>query len=148
MKKYILVSGALIFLAVAVVARSGGDQARAEIPDRDIRVLSFESMRYPAIARAANVHGIVVARVTLDKNGSVTGARALSGGPLLLQVVVDNVKKWRFEANAENAAIVVYRFRIVGLCAHNEDSSQFVLEPPNLALVTACAFTVQTSSQK
>jgi TonB family protein len=139
------VSCALLVLALVGAvgaATAGGAQDEAAIPDRDITVLSFESMRYPPLARVANVQGLVVVRVTLDRGGKVTDAHALSGPSHLVSATVENLRKWRFEPNAENAAIIVYDYRIVGLCAHGEDSSQLVLEPPNLAIITACAFTV------
>lgn len=119
-------------------------QSNGTIPDNDIKVVSFENMRYPAIARTANVKGVVVVRVTFDREGKVTDARALSGAPLLVLVTVQNAKQWRFQPNAQNAAILVYDFQIIGLCAHEQDSSQLILQPPNLVLITACSFTVQT----
>ena len=115
----------------------------AEIPDQDIKVLSFENMQYPQIARAANMQGVVVVRVLLDPEGKVTNAQALSGALYLVTDAVQNAKKWRFQPNAQNAAILVYDFQIAGLCPHQIDSSQLILRPPNLALITACGFTVQ-----
>jgi TonB family protein len=126
------------------VVRAQGD---GTIPDKDIKVVSFENMRYPAIAQTANVKGVVVVRVSLDRGGKVTDAQALSGAPLLVIDTVQNAKKWRFQPNAQKAAILVYEFQIIGLCAHDQDSSQLILQPPNLALITACSFTVQTNGQ-
>jgi len=120
-------------------------QVDGTIFDKDINVASFENMRYPAIARAANVKGVVVVRVSLDRGGKVTDAQALSGAPYLVIDTVQNAKKWRFQPNAQNAAVLVYDFQIIGFCAHEQDSSQLILQPSNLALITACSFTVQTN---
>jgi hypothetical protein len=84
-------------------------------------------------------------RVALDHEGKVTDAQALSGAAYLVVDTLQNAKKWRFRPNAHNAAILVYDFQIVGLCPHQLDSSQLILQPPNLALITACSFTVQTN---
>ena len=139
-----MLSAGAIFLSLGFTHATSGQDAA--VPDKDIHVLSFEGMRYSPIARAANVQGVVVIQVELDGSGKPVGVRALSGNPYLVIRAVENAKQWRFEPNTEKTAIIVYDYRIVGLCAQGVDSSQLVLEPPNLAIISACAFTVQTSS--
>lgn len=47
------------------------------------RAVSLPKPSYPAVARAARQTGTVTVQVTIDENGSVISARAVSGPPLL-----------------------------------------------------------------
>jgi len=51
---------------------------------------------YPPIAKSARVSGSVVVEVTIDEQGNVTSARAISGHPLLQQAAVEAAKGWKF----------------------------------------------------
>src|SRR5262249_38302702 len=51
---------------------------------------------YPPLAKAARVSGAVVVEVTLDEEGNVISAKALSGHPLLKDSAVAAAMKWRF----------------------------------------------------
>lgn len=51
---------------------------------------------YPPIARAAQVQGDVVIRVTINESGQVVSEKIVSGPPMLLQAALDGVKDWRF----------------------------------------------------
>ena len=53
---------------------------------------------YSPIARAAHVSGEVVVRVTMDANGRVTRAEALSGPDVLRPTSLDNIRRWTFAA--------------------------------------------------
>ncbi|HEX8747854.1 MAG TPA: TonB family protein [Pyrinomonadaceae bacterium] len=48
------------------------------------RAISLPKPAYPAVAKAARQTGTVTVQVTIDENGSVISARAVSGPPLLL----------------------------------------------------------------
>ena len=52
---------------------------------------------YPPIARAARASGTVVVQVTVDENGKVTEASAVSGHPLLQAACVAAARQARFE---------------------------------------------------
>src|SRR5678816_1571975 len=47
------------------------------------KAISLPKPAYPPIARAAHASGTVVVQVTIDENGNVISARAVSGHPLL-----------------------------------------------------------------
>ena len=113
------------------------------MPDNDVRVIAFEGMKYPSVARFANIQGVVVIRISIDRNGVITDVRALSGATLLVTDSIENARKWRFAANSEGAVFLVYDFKLGGLCPHNDDSSELILHPPNLATITACSATVE-----
>jgi hypothetical protein len=113
-------------------------QQSGPVNDKDINVISYEDLDYPAIAVLAHVQGVVVVRLRLDDHGKVLGAEALSAASLLAGPSVDNVRKWRFEPNPEKAEVIVYNFRIEGACHYGGPHSQMIFYPPNLASITAC----------
>lgn len=51
---------------------------------------------YPPIARAAQVQGDVVIRVTISESGQVASEKVLSGPPMLQRTALDAVKSWQF----------------------------------------------------
>src|SRR6266550_3534489 len=52
------------------------------------KAISLPKPQYPPIARQAHASGTVVVQVTIDENGSVISAHAVSGHPLLRAVAV------------------------------------------------------------
>jgi Gram-negative bacterial TonB protein C-terminal len=130
--KVTLVAGLLLVAALSTVPA----QRDATISDADVRVIDLKELKYAGAT--VNAQGVVVVRVTLDKDGKVANATALSGAPILAVLSVDNVKKWRFSPNAEKAAIIVYNFRVKGFCNFGPWPSQMIFYPPNYAEITAC----------
>jgi protein TonB len=60
------------------------------------KAISLPKPAYPPIARAAHASGTVVVQVTIDENGSVISASAVSGHPLLTQAAVNAARQARF----------------------------------------------------
>jgi TonB family protein len=60
------------------------------------KAISKPAPVYPAIAKAARASGTVVVQVTIDEEGEVISARAVSGHPLLQQAAVKAAYKARF----------------------------------------------------
>ena len=60
------------------------------------KAISLPKPSYPPIARAAHASGTVVVQVTIDENGSVISASAVSGHPLLTQAAVNAARQARF----------------------------------------------------
>lgn len=133
------------FLLAGVTSQSVG-QKNEIIDDDAVKVVDFQEMRYPVPARLSHIEGLVVVRLTLNSKGEVVKAIAMSGPKLLIADVLENVKMWRFRPNAQGSAIIVYNFRIRGLC-HGTGSSQFIFEPPNFASITSCDAVVEPSRQ-
>lgn len=102
--------------------------------DENVRPLYFESMTYPLSARFKHVQGAVVVRVTLDSDGKVKAASAVSGARSLLPDCLLNAKRWRFQYNSQQTAIIIYQFWIEGLC-NLPCPSQFTFRPPNVATI-------------
>jgi hypothetical protein len=134
----------LLAISPLICVRAQQDDS---LSDKEIKVVSFEELHYPALARTARIQGVVVTRAKLDNQGNVVDAVGVSGSGLLLPISLENVKKWRFEPNARKSVIVVYNFTILeGRC--NSYSSLFILQGPNLARVITCPPQVNVSSSR
>ena len=103
--------------------------------DDMIKPLYFETLNYPLTARLNHVQGAVVVRATLDDQGNVVFSEAMSGAKSLIPDCLSNSKRWRFQSNREKTTVIVYRFKIEGLC-NLPCPSHFHLQPPNLATIT------------
>ena len=53
--------------------------------------------QYPAIPKAAGVHGTVVLQATISRTGSIENLRVISGPPMLQQAAIDAVRTWRYK---------------------------------------------------
>jgi protein TonB len=52
---------------------------------------------YPPAARQSNVQGDVVINTTIDKTGSVTQMKVVSGPAMLRQAALDALRRWKYE---------------------------------------------------
>ena len=60
------------------------------------KAISLPKPPYPAIARSARASGTVTVQVTIDENGNVISARAVSGHPLLQAAAVAAARQAKF----------------------------------------------------
>jgi len=112
------------------------------VGDDDMKVLSFEDMNYPALARTARVQGVVVVQVKLDDEGKVAEATPISGKQAFITDCTANARKWRLRPSAQRAAVTVHTFRLSdGISKSGCD--HFMLEPPNFATITTCPVELQ-----
>jgi TonB family protein len=119
-------------------------QRNQSVFDKDIRIVDFEEMKYPPLARAARIQGIVVIRVTLDDTGGVKDAEAISGAELLVRDCLTNAKQWRFQPNPQKTAVIIYHFKMPGgLC--KSVPGIFMFRGPNLATIIGCDVSVETA---
>jgi TonB family protein len=101
--------------------------ARAERTNLEIKggVLNGKAVKratpdYPAIARAAGAQGNVDVEVTVDEQGNVASARAVSGHPLLQQSAVEAARQWVFSPTllkgqpVKVAGIITFNFALSG----------------------------------
>ncbi|HTK27880.1 MAG TPA: TonB family protein [Pyrinomonadaceae bacterium] len=70
------------------------------------KATSLPKPSYPAAARAANASGVVVVQVTVDEDGNVIRAQAVSGEQLLRQAAEDAARKAKFQATASSGQLV------------------------------------------
>jgi TonB family protein len=67
------------------------------------KVLHRTGVSFPEEARAKHLSGTVVANVSVDDKGEVTGAQAVSGPDELRKPVVQSILNWHFSLDSSNA---------------------------------------------
>jgi TonB family protein len=68
---------------------------------------------YPEIARRMRISGVVTVQATVDPDGKVTDAKAVSGNRALSPAAEDAVRKWRFvPADATSTVTVEITFAL------------------------------------
>ena len=80
----------------------------AAIPPDSTKLEAIKIVRaeYPPEARAQNLTGHVVVKVTVSESGDVENAEAVSGEPLLAKAAVDAVKEWKFKPYIKNGRAI------------------------------------------
>jgi len=141
------IASILAAVTLVVLSESIGGQEMPTMGNGDVRIISFERLRYPSAALAEFAQGVVVVRANLDRDGAVAEASAVSGSALLAPAAVENVKRWRFEPNTQRTAVVVYNFQLPsGACRSGSDL--FMLQDPNFATVTGCDRPAAVTTQR
>ena len=132
---------AIIFTLCSIIAVRAGIGAEQEetVYDQDVKLVSFEDLVYPSVARMTRVQGVVVVKVKLADDGSVLSASAISGNKTLIPDTLSNVKKWRFKPNTSKSAVIVFDFRLTDGACHDNSHSLFELIHPNFASIMACS---------
>lgn len=91
---------------------------------------------YPPLAKTARVTGAVVVEVTVDEDGKVISARAISGHPLLKDAAVNAARAWMFTPTTLQGTPV----KVIGTITFNfsidfskeiEQIKQKIAEKPN-----------------
>ena len=81
-----------------------GDQGHSAVPQR-IRVSQGVSQgllvskvppQYPQGAKDQRIQGVVVMKVTIDKEGNVVNIQLISGHPMLAPSAIEAVKQWKY----------------------------------------------------
>ena len=70
-------------------------------PDGSRKVLSRVMPVYPELARRTNVTGTVKLEAAIAPDGKVAATEVVGGNPILIQAAVEAIRKWRFEASAQ-----------------------------------------------
>jgi len=79
------------------------DDSGVELQLGAARILHRTPIVFPDAARAKHLSGTVVANVTLDDKGEVTGAQAVSGPDELRKPVVQSILNWHFAVDSSSA---------------------------------------------
>jgi TonB family protein len=108
----------LVVVAALLVANglsSGQAQAGNQSQKRDgaseqateLKLIQSTVAAYPEEALKKNIEGKVTLRITVNANGRVSDAKALSGPPELFQAALDCVKQWEFEPPAHAPVVTI-----------------------------------------
>jgi periplasmic protein TonB len=82
------------------------------------KAISLPKPAIPAVARTAHASGVVTVQVTIDENGNVISARAVSGHPLLQQAAVAAARQARFSPTklsgqpVKVTGVITYNFQL------------------------------------
>lgn len=127
-----------LFVFLFAVPLSGQTGSTLAVP-----ILQDAGMpRYPPIARAARITGKVIVRVTVE-HGLVVRTEVLSkpdvasGQRLLESPTVENLKTWRFSAQATGAFTVTYTYEISGTETDELTNAKIVMLPSLDVEITA-----------
>jgi len=105
---------------VSVNAAQDGTAGPPKIVRKSGGVLQGSAIRrvepaYPPLAKAARISGSVVVEVTVDEEGNVFAARAISGHPLLKDVAVEAARGWQFAPTSLSGV----RVKVIGTLTFN-----------------------------
>jgi TonB family protein len=82
------------------------------------KAISKPAPPYPAIAKAARAQGTVTVQITVDEDGDVTAATAVSGHPLLQQAAVQAARQAKFSPTflsgqpVKISGVITYNFAL------------------------------------
>jgi len=76
-------------------------------------VISKIEPRYPKIAIAARVTGVVLLKAVISKEGEIKELQVVSGHPLLVPAAMDAVKQWRYRPYLLNGEPVEVETNII-----------------------------------
>ena len=87
--------------------------APQEAPAQENRKTKFTIQpQYPELARKNNISGTARVQAVIAPDGTVKEVKILGGSPVLVQAVVDAVKKWKYEpAPAVTTAVLKFDFK-------------------------------------
>jgi TonB family protein len=115
---YLLLMMGTLLIGVSCVCSAAQQET---LNDQDVKLVSFEDLPYPPVARVARVQGAVVVKVTLDDDGKVASSFAISGNKALIPDTLANAKRWRFKPNSQKSAVLVYEFRLTEGACHDDE---------------------------
>lgn len=98
-------------IVIAGFAAGSIPAARAQDQEISRKVKSKVAPVYPDLAKRMSISGIVKVQITVDKSGQVKNSKLVGGHPILANAALDAVRKWRYEAAAEETTgVVEFRF--------------------------------------
>lgn len=117
----------LLFLAPLIVfsVAASGSQPK---------LVSLGHAFYPPLAHQANVSGDVIVNVTINEDGSIKSAEAISGHPLLKLAAVDSALRSKFDCSPCNGTgqyqlVYTYELSTVANCCAASRDVKITQEP-------------------
>lgn len=117
---------------------------------RDLRLLTWDPPRYPFLAVADNVQGLVHLRLTVGEGGKVRSAEVVSGHPQLRDSAIDAAKKMIFacdQCQADKTFVrnISIKYQIKGKPTE-ERRERFRRGGDDLIIVTITPLPIQTQT--
>jgi TonB family protein len=114
--------GCFLLLATATLINVHAQTDQPQIVRKSGGVLAGSATKrveptYPPLAKAARISGVVVVEVTVDTDGKVIAARAISGHPLLKDAAVEAARQWVFQPTTLSGQAV----KVIGTITFNFD---------------------------
>src|SRR5262249_33758488 len=109
---------ALLAAVVLVGGVAAQELKQVSIEDASRHVVKRLTPQYPKMAEVAHIQGDVIVRVTVNEEGKVTGAKAVSGHPLFIGPAIQAIGDWLFEPFVEDgkpvpvSALVKVEFKL------------------------------------
>ncbi len=108
-----------------------GFQSAGQEPSSEPCVMHVEALHYPALARQTRIQGEVKVSAMVDETGNLILPAVSVGHPLLSDVVLANIRKWKFQPTPHSFTIeVTYEF-ILTSEAEPSPNEQVIFDPPH-----------------
>jgi TonB family protein len=130
MKKFLVCALAMVPLA-ALAQKS----APTRMPNAKVSIATLSPPRYPPLALQARIAGIVRVDVSVNPDGGVESAVAVSGHPILVQAALDSARGTQFSCQHCTGSVthyvIAYEFRLGDAiyCTGLDANGNAVLEP-------------------
>jgi TonB family protein len=105
-KRYIQALFAIVVLASGAIAQEPRQVSNEEATQH---LTKRVEPQYPKMAEIAHIQGAVLMEITITESGGVTGLKAISGHPILIQSAMDAVTQWQFSPFLEEGRPVAVR---------------------------------------
>lgn len=106
---FIVGAPALILFRVPLFAQGAASTPPAQENRKTKFVIQPE---YPELAKKNNISGTARVQAVIAADGTVKEVKILGGSPVLVQAVVDAVKKWKYEpATTATTAVLKFDFK-------------------------------------
>ena len=119
-------SGLFAVAILAVSPACAGELPRVSQEEAKQHLLKQGGPIYPPNAFAANIQGVVKLELLIDERGAVSGAKIVTGHPLLTQMAKDSMLRWTFRPFTVNGSVtpviaeMEMRFAIGSMPANDE----------------------------
>jgi TonB family protein len=87
---------ALLILVLAAAASAADEPVRIEPQQAAKNLAKVVDPTLPPLAKQLGISGTVVLDTTISSDGKVIAIKAISGHPVLIQAVIDAVRKWEY----------------------------------------------------
>jgi TonB family protein len=108
-KPTVLILFAVLLSSAFPIAPAAAQTSQPQSTARKVKV--SVPPEYPELARKMNIQGLARVLANVNADGTVAGVKELGGNPILLDALVQAVRKWKYEsADHESQIEVKYEF--------------------------------------